>query len=58
VTQDGRPLCRYRRQWKIERLTAWLPWTGRQDWQNYRRVLARYEHVADNYFGWFSPPAL
>jgi hypothetical protein len=29
-TQDGRPLRRYRRQWKVERLFAWL--------QNYRRI--------------------
>jgi hypothetical protein len=24
ITQDGRPLRRYRRRWKIERLFAWL----------------------------------
>jgi len=30
-TQDGRPLRRYRRRWKVERLFAWL--------QNYRRVV-------------------
>jgi IS4 transposase len=28
--QDGRPLRRYRRRWKIERLFAWM--------QNYRRL--------------------
>ena len=41
ATQDGRKLRRYRRRWKIERLNAWL--------QNYRRVLVRYEHIAENY---------
>ena len=34
-TQDGRPLRRYRRRWKVERLFAWL--------QNYRRLVVRYE---------------
>ena len=33
VTQDGRPLRRYRRRWKVERLHAWL--------QNFRRVVTR-----------------
>jgi transposase len=43
ATQDGRKLRRYRRRWKIERLNAWL--------QNYRRVLVRHEHIAENYLG-------
>jgi transposase len=30
-TQDGRPLRRYKRRWKSERLFAW--------WQNFRRIL-------------------
>ena len=34
-TQDGRPLRRYRRRWKVERLFAWL--------HNYRRLVVRYE---------------
>ena len=34
-TQDGRPLRRYRRRWKVERLFAWL--------HNFRRLVARYE---------------
>jgi transposase len=34
-TQDGRPLRRYRRRWKIERLFAWLG--------NSRRLVVRYE---------------
>jgi transposase len=42
-TQDGRPLRRYRRRWKVERLFAWL--------QNFRRVLVRHEYQAENYLG-------
>lgn len=42
-TQDGRPLRRYRRRWKIERLFAWLG--------NFRRLVVRYEHHALNYLG-------
>ena len=42
-TQDGRPLRRYRRRWKIERLFAWL--------QNLRRLVTRYERHADNFLG-------
>jgi transposase len=34
-TQDGRPLRRYRRRWKVERLFAWL--------SNFRRVVVRYD---------------
>ena len=41
ATQDGRPLRRYKRRWKIERLFAWL--------QNYRRVLVRHERHLENY---------
>ena len=37
LTQDGRPLRRYRRRWKIERLFAWL--------QNFRRLVTRYERA-------------
>ena len=40
-TQDGRPLRRYRRRWKIERLFAWL--------QNFRRIGVRYEFHAENF---------
>jgi len=43
ATQDGRPLRRYHRRWKIERLWAWL--------QHYRRIVVRYERYADNYLG-------
>jgi len=42
-TQDGRPLRRYRRRWKIERLFAWLG--------NFRRLVVRYERSALNYLG-------
>jgi transposase len=42
-TQDGRPLRRYRRRWKIERLFAWL--------FRSRRLVTRYEHKAENFLG-------
>lgn len=35
VTQDGRPLRRYKRRWTVERTIAWL--------QNYRRLCIRWE---------------
>ncbi|TLD71492.1 IS5 family transposase [Phragmitibacter flavus] len=35
VTQDGRPLRRYKRRWKVERTIAWLG--------NHRRLLVRYD---------------
>ena len=40
-TQDGRPLRRCRRRWKVERLFAWM--------QNYRRVVTRYERHFGNF---------
>ena len=40
-TQDGRPLRRYRRRWKVERLFAWL--------HNFRRLVVRYEFHAENF---------
>ena len=40
-TQDGRPLRRYKRRWKIERLFAWL--------QQFRRTVTRYEFYAANF---------
>jgi len=43
MTQDGRPLRRYRHRWKIERLFAWL--------QNYRRLVTRYEYYLENFTG-------
>ncbi len=42
-TQDGRPLRRYRRRWKVERLNAWL--------QNNRRLVTRYERDPNNFLG-------
>jgi transposase len=42
-TQDGRPLRRYQRRWKVERLNAWL--------QNARWVVIRYERDVRNYIG-------
>ena len=42
-TQDGRPLRRYKRRWKVERLFAWL--------YNFRRIVTRWEYHAENYAG-------
>jgi transposase len=42
-TQDGRPLRRYLRRWKIERLFAWL--------KNFRRLTSRWERHAANFLG-------
>ena len=42
-TQDGRPLRRYRRRWKVERLFAWL--------HNFRRLVVRYEYHVENFLG-------
>jgi len=42
-TQDGRPLRRYKRRWKIERLFAWL--------LRSRRITSRYETRAHNFLG-------
>jgi transposase len=42
-TQDGRPLRRFVRRWKVERLFAWL--------FNFRRLVVRYEYHAENFQG-------
>lgn len=42
-TQDGRPLRRYLRRWKVERLFAWL--------KNFRRLSGRWERHAVNFLG-------
>ena len=42
-TQDGRPLRRYKRRWRVERLFAWLG--------AFRRLVVRYERHALNYLG-------
>lgn len=39
--QDGRPLRRYRRRWKIERLFAWF--------HNFRKLVTRYERHPENF---------
>jgi transposase len=41
LTQDGRPMRRYRRRWHVERLFAWL--------QCSRRLITRFEHKAANF---------
>ncbi|TKD03468.1 transposase [Polyangium fumosum] len=43
LTQDLRPLRRYKRRWKLERLFAWL--------QSFRRIVVRYERHAENSLG-------
>ena len=42
-TQDRRPLRRYRRRWRIERLFAWL--------HNSRRLVTRWEYHVGNFLG-------
>jgi transposase len=42
-TQDGRPLRRRKRRWKIERLFAWL--------HNSRRIVTRWERHVENFLG-------
>ena len=42
-TQDGRPLRRAKRRFVVERLFAWL--------QKFRRVVVRYERLAENFLG-------
>ena len=44
-TQDGRPLRRYRKRWKIERTFAWLG--------NFRRLVVRYERYLIVYQAFF-----
>jgi transposase len=44
-TQDGRPLRRYKRRWKVERTFAWLG--------NYPRLLVRWERDVVVYRGFF-----
>lgn len=42
-TQDGRPLRRHKRRWKVERTITWL--------QSFRRVRTRDEVKAQNFLG-------
>jgi transposase len=44
-TQDGRPLRRYKRRWKVERTFAWLG--------NFRRLVVRYERHLKTYRAFF-----
>ena len=43
TTQDGRPIRRYRRRWKVERLFAWM--------HNFRRLVTRWEYHIENFLG-------
>ncbi len=43
ATQDGRPLRRYRKRWKVERSISWM--------QNFRRIVTRYEYHAHLFHG-------
>src|SRR3954469_13127769 len=40
-TQDGRPLRRYKKRWRVERLFAWL--------HGFRRLVVRWEVRAENW---------
>lgn len=42
-TQDGRPLGRYKRRGKVERLFAWL--------HNFRRIVTRWDYHLEIYLG-------
>ena len=42
-TQDGRPLRRYARRWKVEHFFAWLQWQ--------RRIVTRREYYPNNFLG-------
>lgn len=43
-SQDGRPLRRHRRRWRVERLFAWL--------HNFRRLVIRWEYHVVNFLAW------
>jgi len=44
--QDGRPLRRYRRRWRVERLFAWL--------HQFRRLVVRWEYRVETFSAWFA----
>jgi transposase len=44
-TQDGRPLRRYRKRWKVERTFSWFG--------NYRRLVVRWERSLTIYLAFF-----
>jgi transposase len=43
TTQDGRPLRRYRKRWRVERFLAWL--------HQFRRLVTRWEYHIENFLG-------
>lgn len=43
ATQADRPLRRYRKRWRVERLFAWL--------HHFRRLVIRWEYQVENFFG-------
>ncbi len=43
VTQNARPLRRYRRRWKVEHMWAWM--------FNFRRLVVRWEYHAEKFLG-------
>jgi transposase len=45
-TQDGRPLRRYKRRWKMERTISWIG--------NYRRLVVRYDRCIHIYQAFFN----
>jgi transposase len=45
-TQNGRKLRRYRKRWKVERLSAWM--------HNFRRLVTRWEYHVENFLGFVS----
>ena len=48
-TQDGRPLRRYARRWKVERFFAWLQWQRKLIY-SYGEV-TRWEYYPNNFLG-------
>ena len=44
-TQDGRPLRRYRKRWKIERTIGWIT--------SFRRITTRWDHSLTMYRAFF-----
>jgi hypothetical protein len=45
-TQDGRPLRRYRKRWRVERLFAWL--------HHFRRLVIRWSTMSRTSLAWFA----
>jgi len=45
-TQDGRPLRRYKRRWKMERTISWIG--------NYRKLVVRYDRHIHIYQAFFN----